>query len=521
MRFWIRAAMVAVLVICAFGVGPSTLLAQGNVEGTTYTSPHFDYQVQWGTPWFFLDEWTEQGTDFLAISDGESQVIFSFTYDPAMDAATLINLLTTDELNTFLTDIAPILDAQGAPIAGVDGSHAWSAITGTTTLDDGSTVEMAFYLDAQGLPGGIVYLMTASTPSYFYNDAALQDWQNLASTALVSPEPPASEPTFVPKPEPSAIPSETPIAEDTPTPIPVETAVPETPESSPAAGNGEPAPVMATGSWRVAVRAVDLGETIDYLGLGFVDGQQWVVVYADVANWSDTDTQLEIASLTLATAGGPVAPDAASTQSTASQLGLEPANGEQVLVPAGGSVRLALVYSIPVTDSPPMLEIGDTRLPLEDAVGRQLDVTDLSTIARPPALVEGVVSSAPLSGTEVTIKVDTGDGPQLIVLAGVEIPDGADCYDGFAGLLLRLDALAGEHVWLEADPEATGPDSYYVWTEDPQGNRLLLNQVLTADGLVVEGDLPEAARFGAWIEQTEANAQASGDGLWSDCAGQL
>ena len=47
-----------------------------------------------------------------------------------------------------------------------------------------------------------------------------------------------------------------------------------------------------------------------------------------------------------------------------------------------------------------------------------------------------------------------------------------------------------------------------------QRGRILLNQLLIANGLVLEGDLPEAARFGAWLEQTEEIARSNGSGIW-------
>lgn len=515
MRSFTRAALVAMLVLCALGARPGALLAQSNVEGTVYTSPHFDYQLQWGSPWFFLEEWTEGGSDFLTLSDGESQAIFSFTYDPLFDAASLIGMLTSGEV-AGLPDLQPVLDAQGVPVAGGDETHSWAAVTGTSTLDDGSTVELTVYFEATILPGGIVYLMAASAPSYFYDDSTLQGWQDLAANALVSASPqpaPAVEPTTQP-----AV-----IAEETPIPTSIKTAVPELPETSPVAGSGagEPAPAFAAGPWRVAVRAVDQGETIDYLGLGYVEGSQWVVVYADVTNWSAADATLDVTGMTLATAGGPVAPDLANSQSTATLLGLEPANGSSVPVAPGASTRVALVYQIPLTENARVLTLDGNQLPMDDAVGRQFDVTDLSTVATPPAMKTGTVGTLPLKGPEVQFFVETSDGPILITLAGVEMPTDASCYEGSTDLLVTLGTLYGTTVLLEADPAVTGPDTYYVWIEDEQGNRALLNQSLVANGLVVEGDLPEAARFGAWIEQTESLVQADGVGIWSTCAGQL
>jgi hypothetical protein len=516
MRSFNRAVLAAMLVLCALGAWPSALLAQSNVEGTVYTSPHFDYQIQWASPWFFIEEGTESGTDMLVLSDGVSNVFFSFAYDPYTDAATLVELLTTVGLEEYVTNVQPLTDALGNPVSGGDATHAWAGITGTSTFDDGSTAEVAFYFDAHALPGGISYLMAANAPLYFYDETTLQGWQALASTALVPPSQ-GTEAATVPDTQPTT------VAEETPEPPSIKTAVPEPPATSPIAGSGpgEPAPAFAAGPWRVAVRAVDQGEAIDYLGLGFVEGSQWVVVYADITNWSAADAELDVSGMTLDTAGAPVAPDLANTQATAALLGLEPANGSSVSVPAGGSVRVALVYQLPLSESMRVLNLDGQQLPLDDAVGRQLDVTDLSTIATPPALQTGTVGTIPLKGSQVQFWVETSNGPIFITLAGVEMPADASCYEGSTDLLVTLGTLYGTNVFLEADPAVTEPDTYYVWIVDEQGNRALLNQTLVANGLVIEGDLPEAARFGAWIEQTESLAQADGIGLWSTCAGQL
>ena len=140
------------------------------------------------------------------------------------------------------------------------------------------------------------------------------------------------------------------------------------------------------------MRAVDLGETIDYLGLGFVDGNQWVVVYADVTNWSETDQQLDAASMTLVHRWW--GDCSGCRQHAVDRVAPGTGAGEwkrRCMVPAGASIRVALVYSIPVSETELILSVDGNQLPLEDAVGRQFDVTDLSTIATPPARMSGTL----------------------------------------------------------------------------------------------------------------------------------
>ena len=87
--------------------------------------------------------------------------------------------------------------------------------------------------------------------------------------------------------------------------------------------------------------------------------------------------------------------------------------------------------------------------------------------------------------------------------------------------MMSVTGLDGSTVRLETDPSVSEPETYYVWIENPLGHWELLNQTLIVKGVAIEGDVPEAARFGAWLEQTDSVAEANGVGLWSACAGQL
>jgi hypothetical protein len=426
-----------------------------------------------------------------------------------------------------VSNIEPVLDAQGVPVRGTNGDQEWALYTADQLLPDGSTIEFMQYFNLRTLEGGVVLAMSVVTVSYFWNDSVLQSWHDLADSVLVNgltgpptpPDPPIATEAAPTAPAPPTAAAPTAPAGPADDPATLKPTMPVVPTTAPS-GTGEPAPAFAAGPWRVAVRAVDLGETVDYLGLEFVEGNQWVVVYADITNWSAEDATLEIASMTLATGDGPIAPDSASTQSTATLLGLEPANGSSVTVPAGGATRLALVYSAPVAESELILELDGTQLPLQNAVGQQLDVTDLSTIATPPAVQTGVLSTTFGGPDFMTLEVDTGAGPVTIQLAGAEFPTDAACFDS-ALAMMSLSGLDGSTVRLETDPAVSEPETYYVWIENPRGYWELLNQTLIVKGVAIEGDLPESARFGAWLEQTDSVAEADGAGLWSTCAGQL
>lgn len=513
MRQGIRAAMVAVLVFCGLGVVPMTAIAQGNVVGNVYTSPTFGYQLQWSDPWVFIEESQDAGADYLLLSSGTADATFLLTFAPGLTVDDVVTIATQNP-QAGARDIQPMLDAQGNPVRGTNGVQEWAVYTGTQDLGDGTSVDFMQYFNVHPLDGGVVLLMSSTTVSYFYQEVlTLASWNDLANTVLVG-----GTTGPVPAPTETAI-GPTPPAIDTPTPIATATTPAGPPLPDQRGSAGEPAPAFAVAPWRIAVRAVDVGESIDYLGLGFVDGQQWVVVYADVTNWSDIDVNLRAESLTLSTANGLVPPDTASTQSTASLLGLEPANGDSVLVPAGGSIRVALVYSIPIGEGDLILDLAGYQLPLEDAVGQSFDVTDLSTIATPPSVVAGTLRTLPDDGSGYPkFVVDTGAGEVPVQLAGVSFAASEECAPIVGDAVeFKVEGIAGP-VWLETDPAFPEQDTYYIWIEDESGNRMLINQFLIANGLGFEGDVPEAARFGAWLEQTEEIARSNKQGIWVLCS---
>lgn len=515
MRYSIRLATIAMLLLCLVGAPVETAIAQENVEGTVYTSPTFGYQLQWSDPWMFIEEDTDTGIDYLLLSTGAADASILLGFSPGITVDDLV-AIAIENPQPGASNIQPMLDAQGNPVRGTQDAREWAMYTGTQDLGDGTSVEFMQYFSVQPLGQGVVLLMTITTVSFFWDDTTLASWNDLADTILVGAPGPAVQPT----PDllaPTATASD--VTPPQPAPI-TETAEPLSPDTRQGSGEGEPAPAFAAGPWRIAVRAVDLGETIDYLGLGFVDGQQWIVVYADVTNWSGADAQLDVAGWQLVPTSGLVAPDVAGTQSTASLLGLEPANGSSVTVPAGTSIRVSLVYSIPASETELILEVAGTQLPLADAVGRQFDVTDLSTIATPPPVVEGTLRVLPDDGSgQPHFVADTGSGETSIHLAGVDFTEQSGCTAVVGDKVeIKLDFGGSQAVLLESDPTVSDSGAYYVWLDDGAGSRTLLNQSLIASGMALEGDLPDAARFGAWLEQSEELARSNSVGIWQLCA---
>ncbi|MEZ4507525.1 MAG: hypothetical protein R2848_17145 [Thermomicrobiales bacterium] len=61
-------------------------------------------------------------------------------------------------------------------------------------------------------------------------------------------------------------------------------------------------------------------------------------------------------------------------------------------------------------------------------------------------------------------------------------------------------------------------DTYDIWIEDDNGNRISINQQMIVNGMAFEGDLPDSARFAAWLEQSEELARSTSVGIWELCS---
>lgn len=287
-------------------------------------------------------------------------------------------------------------------------------------------------------------------------------------------------------------------------------------ESTPEA-TGSPVPSDAAyvtsefvaGSWRIGVVSAERANVFDKFELSARADKDWVVVIADVTNWSRNDERLNPRDFALEIPG----PDEPrgfarrSTEGAAAVLGLAPAVvADGVEIDAGDTTRVVLVFEMPIEELNPRLYMNGERLPLDPAISTGPPLDNLPE-TQPPGETARQEVQAIVSGN--TLEIGTDDAATQ--LAYVDTPLGEECFAVQAES--RLRRLATERIILETENDAS-----YFWTEEEDGTRRLLNfeQIGGGYGATTE-DL--AGRFALWLSSGELDAQNGGGGLWSACSG--
>lgn len=269
-------------------------------------------------------------------------------------------------------------------------------------------------------------------------------------------------------------------------------------------------PTFAAEQWRITIVAAVRGDTIPEAELDDRDGRDWVLIVVDVTNWSDSTATLPVRNFRLRMTGEeePRGLSRGTTERTAELLRLEPRDArEGVRIVRERTARVVLVFSIEDEDVNPALLFEDRALPLADALATPADLLVLPPIASPPPLTPAKVKDVP---DGATLELETGDAVRL---AWLDPPLPEECFGGQS--ISRLKRLAGDEVLLE--PAGNGDD--YVWVEQRDGSRVLVNYELIADGfaaLLPDADDP----FAAWLADGEQQAKTASAGLWGACTSQ-
>ena len=336
--------------------------------------------------------------------------------------------------------------------------------------------------------------------------------------------------------------------------------------------------IIAEGGWRVEVVAAAQGASISDAGLDRLPDGEWLLVVADVTNWTGDSGSLPLDDLSLGTTGGDAA-GATGTVLTDLNLREGPALDALILtgMPAGATVDVtgeaengfypvtfnglegyASVDGISVEgDVAPAgggldsdgsgqaaaaLGIGDGGADIEtDATARVALAFQLPAGSEDPIFTFG--TALPLTdalAAEVDLN-DLGDirEPQLVdvtvdevdadgtltldddttvALLGAETPERGACFSGEA--IDELEGLVDGTVTLE---RATGtgddPVTALVWREE-DGERTLINHELIAVGLADSSfDGQDDQRLAAWFDATRQRAEDDETGLWGECTG--
>ena len=146
------------------------------------------------------------------------------------------------------------------------------------------------------------------------------------------------------------------------------TPVPEaTPVGSPVATVGVVGDVFVSDLWRIGVVTAKQQNEFPEFGLDSRPDKDWIVVVADVTNWSREDERIDPRDFAIEISG-PTEPRGfarRSTESTAESLGLQPESVEDgVSIDATETERIVLVFELPIDAVDSALYINGDALPL-------------------------------------------------------------------------------------------------------------------------------------------------------------
>jgi hypothetical protein len=290
--------------------------------------------------------------------------------------------------------------------------------------------------------------------------------------------------------------------------------VPEaTPAASPIASpsattvTAEPISVFASGAFRFAIVSAQRAAEVPDINLTARAEKDWIVLIADVTNWSTRAATLRVRDLAIQITGGtePRGFASRSTQLAAEALGLEPTNvNGGVRIARGDTTRTVLVFQIDSDSANPALFLDNQALPLARSFAAGTSITSLPEVVEPAELQEAEVADAPDGAT-----LALADGT-TVSLAALDTPQPAECFGGQSAS--RLKRLAGDSVLLETAPDG----STYVWAEQRGGTRLLLNYEMIADGFAAL-QAGTTGQFAAWLAGGDESARTSLAGLWGSC----
>jgi plastocyanin/endonuclease YncB( thermonuclease family) len=446
-----------------------------DVTGNTWESTLFpDCSITWTDTWFLVEEVSED-YDSVQLTDGVTFAQLVAAEEAGGNA--VIELAAFSRIRGADPAVSNVQKMDDEPSL---TSPEQSIATYSYTIDlNGDSFDVAEYVEARTLvPGSAVLLFLAQLPLELW-ESEKQLIFDLA--AAITPGPGLDQHL----------------------------------DQGPALG--ESGPAFASGQWRVAVASASLNDSFDDLNLKAKDGKEWLVVIADVTNWSDNDGMFNARDFTVNAGldGKTVKAARGSTKSVAKKLKLEPISDEITIdILAGQTQRVVIVYQVPAHSLELLLVRENAYLPVADALTTELENDDLAV---PPETSLGELVSAS-DGRTVQVLIDGQDDAEKMRLLGVKPPAKSTCYDKEAKN--ALNNLVGQPVIVEQDAEVTdgSTPSRYIWLVNADGTRTLLNDQLISTGLATVDKIPSKARFGAWLRESERVAEAQPVGLWLDCA---
>lgn len=298
------------------------------------------------------------------------------------------------------------------------------------------------------------------------------------------------------------------VAEFTPT-----TVIEPTPTPTPQEITYD-APEFMDGAFRITVQRAAFAHQIDELELRARDGRDWIALVVDVVNFSDVATSVQPSQFSIRSGSVPLSGGLAKTTTTdvAERLGITQSDpDEQMLLQAGQSLRLALVFQVDTGQRELALIYRLNALPLTSRINQNLGFSDLPPVAAAPQTTNAIVESVTNGNTLVT----TGDTPGTFDMTGVDSPVNNECYAAEA--TARLQTIIGATVLVEQP--GNGQGGIYLWLPLADGTRALVNQDMVLTGHAATNAAP-GGKFTDWLEDSEFVAHVRTAGLWGRCTSQ-
>lgn len=488
----IVAAALAILLALTGLLALPPARATAQLEGNTYTSPNLGFSLTWDDSWFLFEGPTEEGgAEQFSLSNGASLVFF-FAEDDGIGNAQIAVAGTLLSINTDpqLTDIEPLTDENGDVIRGGDATRAFGALTFTQDID-GEAFEGAVYVEGRALvPGQSTLTILHFVPRIVYESEAPLV-QDLLSGLTITGQAPPDDDDVPPVPEDE---------EETPVPT-VEAAAAEAPQA------------FVSGNWRVTVVAAQRDEAIREVDLDARDDSEWVVVIADVTNWSGEADDLAPRDIELEfPAGDPHGAALRSTVSVAEELDIGPDDVElAVEFQADETQRWALVYLVDAEEEGGSLALRQA-VPIEPVLDSNVDLLDLPPVTEMPELVEAGVDIV-RDGETLDVTTEPAGDEVQVALLGVDAPTDDDCFADESRD--ELESLTGGTIFLEF-PDGDEDSPAYVWVERDNGSRILVNRQMVDDGFAAY-DPADNGLFATWLGESQEAAKDGEEGLWDEC----
>jgi outer membrane protein assembly factor BamB/endonuclease YncB( thermonuclease family) len=494
---------------------PTHLLFHASAQsGNSYTNATWGYSVTWDeSVWFAIaqDDPT-QNTDLL-LSNGISYV--SFAADDTIPAPPLCVTLYENGL-TSQTEVSNIQDVNGPdgqPIRSTDADRSFVAKS-FTVVSQGQTLEVTEYFECRTLvpfqavliidhfviPGD-AYATEAPLVEALLTGVTIPDNAGQTNQGDQTPTPAATEES-TPTEEPTAAPTE------------------GTSQAQGTTRNGEPGPVFVSGAWRVSVVAGVRSPGLNAIGLKRKTGKDWVVLVADVTNWTNASATLNLRDIQLtfpeSTKAVRAAPSSSGTAAKALRVSITDISKVQSFR-ANQTRRTVLAYSVDQDFTDAAISFGTT-LPIADLFAQEVDLENLPSVIRPQKLIQAEVDQV-RDGGSLDLFLPDDDSNLTVSLASIAAPVDNDCFANEAAD--RLNELAGSTVFLESTgDDASSPDARYVWAEAEDGTRTLINHEMLAGGFAIFQE-SSSTRFAAWLQGAEQEAKDQEAGLWKECANEL